>query len=71
MSRLNLVLSSRRDKAIQISAMYAIHHMQYVRHLYFVFRAFLGNCIPYLDDMWYVDEQKNGVHAKFWLAYAN
>ena len=38
--------------------------------IFFLSGAFLGNSMPYLDDIWYVGGAwAEGVHADFWVLH--
>ena len=55
-------LSSGRDLVIQMS----VRHAGSPIHV-FLSRAYLGNCMTYLDDIWYVGGARSEVaHAEFW-----
>ena len=58
-------LSSGRDIAIQMSVRRPVSAV-----CIFLSRAFLGNCMFHLDDIWYVGGARaEGVHAEFWACH--
>ena len=60
-------LSSGRDLAIQMSVRRAPCGVRRAPSVFFLSGAFLGNRMPYLDDIWYVGGARaEVVHAEFW-----
>ena len=58
-------LSSGRDLVIQMS----VRRTASAVHV-FLSGAYLGNCMTYLDDIWYVGGARSEVaHAEFWKWY--